>query len=162
MNQTTTSAELFMHAQESIAGGVTSIVRGTSAGWLPYPPFIQYGDGAHLYDVDENEYVDYVLGHGPLILGHRPRAVTHAVAQAIEEFGSMFALPYELEQMVAERLKVRMPSLQLIKFCNSGSEATHYAVRLARAVTGRDKLVKFEGQYHGWTDATEYGSPPRT
>lgn len=160
MNQTTSSAKLFTRAQESIAGGVTSVVRGTSAGWLPYPPFIQYGDGAHLYDVDENEYIDFVLGHGPLLLGHRPKAVTNAVAQAIQEFGSMFALPYELEQKVAERLRARMPSLELMKFCNSGSEATHYAVRLARALTGRDKLVKFEGQYHGWTDATEYSHHP--
>jgi glutamate-1-semialdehyde 2,1-aminomutase len=154
------SAELFEHAQESIAGGVTSITRGTTIGWKPYPPFIQRGAGAHLYDVDENEYVDYILGHGPLILGHRPRAVTQAVANAIQEYGAMFALPYELEQKVAEKLRAHMPSMELIKFCNSGSEATHYAVRLARAVTGRDKIIKFEGQYHGWTDATEYSYHP--
>jgi glutamate-1-semialdehyde 2,1-aminomutase len=156
----THSAQLFTRAQESIAGGVTSVVRGTSAGWLPYPPVIQRGDGSHLYDVDENEYIDYVLGHGPLILGHRPRGVTQAVAEAILEFGNMFALPYEMEQIVAHKVRDRFPSMELIKFSNSGSEATHYAVRLARAVTGRDKIIKFEGQYHGWTDATEYSYHP--
>lgn len=156
----TRSAELFATAQESIAGGVTSIVRGTSAGWLPYPPVIQRGDGSHLYDVDENEYIDYVLGHGPLILGHRPREVTQAVAEAILEYGNMFALPYQMEQQVAEKIRDRFPSMELVKFSNSGSEASHYAVRLARAVTGRDKIIKFEGQYHGWTDATEYSYHP--
>ncbi len=154
------SAELFSTAQNSIAGGVTSITRGTTIGWLPNPPFIQRGDGARLYDVDENEYVDYILGHGPLILGHRPRAVTAAVAHAITEYGAMFALPYELEQKVAEKIRAHMPSMELMKFCNSGSEATHCAVRLARALTGRDKIIKFEGQYHGWTDATEYSYHP--
>lgn len=156
----TRSAELFATAQTSIAGGVTSVVRGTSAGWLPYPPMIQRGDGSHLYDVDENEYIDYVLGHGPLLLGHRPPHVTQAVARAILEFGNMFALPYEMEQQVAEKIRDRFPSMELIKFSNSGSEATHYAVRLARALTGRDKIIKFEGQYHGWTDATEYSYHP--
>lgn len=160
LDNDTRSAELFARAQESIAGGVTSVVRGTSAGWLPYPPMIQRGDGSHLYDVDENEYIDYVLGHGPLILGHRPRLVTQAVAEAILEYGNMFALPYEMEQQVAEKIRDRFPSMELVKFSNSGSEATHYAVRLARALTGRDKLIKFEGQYHGWTDATEYSYHP--
>jgi glutamate-1-semialdehyde 2,1-aminomutase len=160
MSQDSHSSELFQRAQNSIAGGVTSITRGTTIGWKPYPPFIEHGDGARLYDVDENEYIDYILGHGPLILGHRPPAVTAAVARAIQEYGALFALPYELEQKVAEKIRSHMPSMELSKFCNSGSEATHYAVRLARAVTGRDKIVKFEGQYHGWTDATEYSYHP--
>jgi glutamate-1-semialdehyde 2,1-aminomutase len=160
LESNTRSAELFKRAQDSVAGGVTSVVRGTSAGWLPYPPMIQRGDGSHLYDVDENEYIDYVLGHGPLILGHRPRGVTQAVATAILEYGNMFALPYEMESRVAEKIRDRIPSMELIKFSNSGSEATHYAVRLARAITGRDKIIKFEGQYHGWTDATEYSYHP--
>ena len=160
ININSRSAELFQRAQGSIAGGVTSITRGTTIGWDPYPPFVQRGDGARLIDVDENEYIDYVLGHGPLILGHRPKAVTDAVAQAIQEYGALFALPYELEQKVAEKIRTHMPSMELMKFCNSGSEATHYAVRLARALTGRDKIVKFEGQYHGWTDATEYSYHP--
>lgn len=160
MTPSSRSAELFERARQSVAGGVTSIVRGTTAGYSPYPPFIQRGDGSHLYDVDENEYIDYVLGHGPLILGHRPRAVTGAVASAIQEVGAMFALPYELEQKVAEKIRERLPSMELCKFCNSGSEATHYAVRLARALTGRDKLVKFEGHYHGWTDLTDFSHHP--
>lgn len=160
LDANTRSAEMFRRAQESVAGGVTSVVRGTSVGWLPYPPVIERGDGSHLYDVDENEYIDYVLGHGPLIFGHRPRAVTEAVAEAILEFGNMFALPYAMEQQVAEKLRERFPSMELVKFSNSGSEATHYAVRLARALTGRDKIIKFEGQYHGWTDTTEYSYHP--
>jgi glutamate-1-semialdehyde 2,1-aminomutase len=160
MKETTRSAELFQRARESIAGGVTSVTRGVGIGWKPYPPFIHHGEGARLYDVDENEYIDYILGHGPLILGHRPRAVTDAVAHAIQEYGALFALPYELEQKVAEKLRAHIPSMELLKFCNSGSEATHYAVRLARAVTGRDKIVKFEGHYHGWTDVTEFSYHP--
>lgn len=156
----TRSYELFQRAQKVVAGGVTSIVRGTSAGWLPYPPMIQRGDGSHLYDVDENEYIDYVMGHGPLILGHRPRNVSQAVAEAILAYGNLFALPYELEQVTANKIRDRFPSMELVKFSNSGSEATHYAVRLARAITGRDKIIKFEGQYHGWTDATEYSYHP--
>ncbi len=160
MQSTNRSAELFERARGSIAGGVTSVTRGLGIGWKPYPPFIQRGDGSRLYDVDENEYIDYILGHGPLILGHRPPTVTSAVVQAIQEYGALFALPYELEQKVAEKLRSHIPSMELMKFCNSGSEATHYAVRLARAVTGRDKIIKFEGQYHGWTDVTEFSYHP--
>ncbi len=156
----TRSAELFQRARESIAAGVNSSTRGLNIGWRPYPPFIHHGEGSRLFDVDENEYVDYILGHGPLILGHRPPAVTHAVSSAIQEYGALFALPHELEQKVAEKLRSHMPSMELVKFCNSGSEATHLAIRLARAVTGRDKIVKFEGQYHGWTDTTEFSYHP--
>ncbi len=160
MTKQTRSAELFERARQSIAGGINSSTRGLNIGWRPYPPFIHHGDGSHLFDVDENEYIDYILGHGPLILGHRPRAVTQAVADAIQEYGALFALPHELEQKVAEKIHSHMPSMELMKFCNSGSEATHYAVRLARAVTGRDKIIKFEGQYHGWTDVTEFSYHP--
>ena len=109
----TRSYELFQRAQKVVAGGVTSIVRGTSAGWLPYPPMIQRGDGSHLYDVDENEYIDYVMGHGPLILGHRPRNVSQAVAEAILAYGNLFALPYELEQVTAN--KIRDHLFQLVR-----------------------------------------------
>ncbi len=160
LDTNTRSYELFKRAQDSIAGGITSVTRGPSAGWLPYPPMIQRGDGSHLYDVDENEYIDYVMGHGPLILGHRPRHVTQAVAEAILEYGNLFALPYEMERIVAEKIRDRMPSMELIKFNNSGSEATHCAVRMARALTGRNKIIKFEGQYHGWTDVVEFSYQP--
>ena len=150
------SAELFERAQEHIAAGVNSGVRGTAAGWLPYPPFVHHGDGSHLYDVDGNDYVDYVMAHGPLILGHRPKIINEAVASAISEYGAMFSLPHELEQKVARKVHERMPSVELLKFSNTGSEAVHNAVRLARAVTGREKILKFEGHYHGWTDLTYF------
>src|SRR5512135_3583211 len=107
--RTNRSAELFERAKDSVAGGVTSVTRGVGIGWKPYPPFIHHGAGARLYDVDENEYIDYILGHGPLILGHRPRAVNEAVARAIQAYGALFALPYELEQKVAEKLRAHIP-----------------------------------------------------
>ena len=88
----TRSAELFERARQTIAGGVNSSTRGLNIGWRPYPPFIHHGDGSHLFDVDENEYIDYILGHGPAILGHRPAAVTRAVSDAIQQYGALFAL----------------------------------------------------------------------
>lgn len=154
------SAELFQRAQTYIAAGVNSGVRGTHAGWLPYPPFVHHGDGSRLYDVDGNEYIDYVMAHGPLILGHRPRVVTEAVVKAIEQYGALFSLPHELEQLVAEKVHQHMPSIELLKISNTGSEATHNAIRLARAVTGREKIIKFEGHYHGWTDVTYFSYQP--
>ena len=142
------SADLFERAQKTIAGGVTSDVR---VNMKPMPLYFDRGEGAMLYDVDGNGYIDYALGQGPLILGHSPPAVLDAVDQAMRR-GQIFAGQSELEVEAAEAVARLVPCAGLCRFSLSGSEAVHAAVRLARAVTGRRKLLRFEGHYHGWFD----------
>ncbi len=142
------SAELFARAQKTIAGGVTSDVR---INMKPMPLFFERGEGAMLYDVDGNGYIDYALGQGPLVLGHSHPAVLSAVDEAMRR-GQIFAGQSELEVEAAEIVAKYVPCAGLCRFSLSGSEAVHAAVRLARAVTGRPKLLRFEGHYHGWFD----------
>ena len=144
------SRELFERASAIIPGGAGSSARTVKFGWRPYPPFIAEGRGSRVRDVDGHEYVDYLLGLGPDILGHRHPAVTAAVAAAIAGYGTAFGLPYELEIEAARKVVDAVPSLEMVRFTNSGSEAVGTAVRLARAFTGRRILVRFEGHYHGW------------
>jgi glutamate-1-semialdehyde 2,1-aminomutase len=113
-----------------------------------------------VWDADGREYVDYLMGLGPMLLGHRPPAVTRAVAQAIESLGTVFGLPYELETQAAEKVVAAVPSVELVRFANSGSEAVGTAVRLARAYTGRPLIVRFEGMYHGWMDTVYWSNHP--
>ncbi|MEP7059696.1 MAG: glutamate-1-semialdehyde 2,1-aminomutase [Actinomycetota bacterium] len=154
------SETLLAEAMEVMPGGVGSSARGVRAGWKPYPPFIAQGAGSHITDVDGNEYVDYLMGLGPLLLGHRPRVVTAAVVDAIQQFGTVFGLPYELEAEAARKVVDAVPSVEMVRFANSGSEAVGTAVRLARAVTGRRLLVRFEGHYHGWLDTVYWSNHP--
>jgi glutamate-1-semialdehyde 2,1-aminomutase len=154
------SASLYAEAQEVIAGGVNSGVRGPAAGWAPAPPVVDHGSGAHLFDVDGNRYVDYLLALGPMIHGHAHPAMTEAVTSAIRDIGTMFALPYELEVEAAKRITSLVPSADLVRFSNSGTEAVLHATRIARAATGRDVVVRFEGQYHGWADQLEWSHHP--
>ena len=93
------------------------------AGWTPYPPFIARGKGCRVWDVDGNEYIDYLLGLGPMLLGHRPPAVTAAVTHALETIGTVFGLPYELEAEAAEKVVQAVPSVDMVRFCSTGSEA---------------------------------------
>jgi glutamate-1-semialdehyde 2,1-aminomutase len=158
--QTTRSEALYEAAQEVIAGGVNSGARGPLAGWVPGPPVIQRGEGAHLWDVDGNRYCDYLLALGPMIHGHAHPAMTDAVSAAIREVGTMFALPYEREAEAARKIVETMPSAELVRFGNSGTEVVLHATRLARAFTGRDVVVRFEGQYHGWADQLEWSHHP--
>ncbi len=146
------SADLFQQAGRYIPGGAGSSARTVKFGWSPYPPFITEGTGARLRDVDGHSYTDYLLGLGPMILGHRHPSVTAAVTDAVNRFGTCFGLPYELEIEAARKVVEAVPGVDLVRFTNSGSEAVGTALRLARASTGRPLVIRFEGHYHGWQD----------
>ncbi|MBI5090259.1 MAG: aminotransferase class III-fold pyridoxal phosphate-dependent enzyme, partial [Actinobacteria bacterium] len=152
------SAELFERTKRVMPGGVGSNDRALVD---PHPIFISHGDGPYMFDVDGNRYIDYLLGYGPLVLGHAPKVITDAVIAQVER-GSMFGASHELEPRVAEQLVDLVPSIEMVRFGSSGTEAVLAAMRLARAATGRRYIVKFEGQYHGWTDqvALSYAPPP--
>jgi glutamate-1-semialdehyde 2,1-aminomutase len=155
------SGRLFERASHTLPGGVGSSARGVRAGWNPYPPFIAHGEGSRLTDADGKTYVDYLLGLGPMLLGHRPPEVTEAVVRAVTELGTVFALPYELEAEAAEKVAAAVPGVDMVRFASSGSEAVGTAVRLARAATGRPLILRFEGMYHGWMDTVYWSNHPR-
>ncbi len=159
-DRTKKSRALFERASRTIPGGAGSSARTVKFGWAPYPPFMAQGKGSRLWDVDGNEYVDYLLGLGPMILGHRHPVVTRAVSDAINEYGTCFGLPYELEVEAAEKVVAAVPGIEQVRFTNSGSEAVGTAVRLARAQTGRRLIVRFEGHYHGWQDTVYWSNHP--
>jgi glutamate-1-semialdehyde 2,1-aminomutase len=147
----TRSGELFDRAKRVLPGGVNSPVRAFRAvGGTPF--FVARAQGSRLYDADGRSYIDYVCSWGPLILGHAHPAVLDAVRAAAER-GWTYGAPCEAEVELAEEVRRRMPSLERVRFVNSGTEATMSAVRLARAATGRDVIVKFEGCYHGHADS---------
>lgn len=152
------SRQLFADASQIIPGGAGSSARTVKFGWKPYPPFIAEGSGSRLRDADGHEYVDYLLGLGPMILGHRHPVVTKAVCDAVTTYGTCPGLPYELEIEAARKVVEAVPSIEMVRFTNSGSEAVGTAVRLARACTGRRILVRFEGHYHGWQDVVYWSN----
>src|ERR1700689_4984811 len=145
------SEELFACAQKLIPGGVNSPVRAFR-GVGGTPPFIAHGDGSHIYDVDGNEYIDYVLSWGPLILGHCFPPVMEAL-QEVLKIGTSFGAPTEREVELAELIHECVPSIEMVRLVNSGTEATMSALRVARGFTGRDLTIKFEGCYHGHVDS---------
>src|SRR5688572_20902314 len=147
------SRELYDRARSVLAGGVSSEFRKFSH---PHPLFYSHGKGSRIWDVDGNEYLDFTLSQGPLILGHSHPHVLERVAQASAE-GQLFAAQHLLELELAEVLQRLIPCAELMRFGLSGSEAVHTALRTARAVTGRSKFLRFEGQYHGWLDNVAYG-----
>jgi glutamate-1-semialdehyde 2,1-aminomutase len=155
------SAALYKTACELIPAGVNSTARAPWSGWDPYPLFVERGEGAHLYDVDGNEYIDYLLGLGPMILGHRPPKVTAAVVEQIQNRGTVFALPTAQEALLAQKIIAAVPSIEQVRLCNTGTEAVIYSLRLARAFTGREKIIRFEGMYHGFSDAVYWSKHPR-
>ena len=145
------SETLFQEANQYIPGGVNSPVRAFKAvGGTPV--FIERADGAYLYDADSKRYIDYVLSWGPMILGHNHPAIRQAVIDKAQN-GLSFGAPTEIETQLAKRICEIMPNMDLVRFVNSGTEATMSAIRLARGHTGRDKIVKFEGCYHGHSDS---------
>ena len=147
----TRSSELFNRAKRVLPGGVNSPVRAFRAvGGTPF--FVAHGHGSSLADVDGEEYLDYVCSWGALILGHAHPVVLDAVRAAAGR-GWTYGAPCEAEVDLAEEVRQRMPSLEMMRFVNSGTEATMAAVRLARAATGRDIIIKFEGCYHGHADS---------
>ncbi len=149
-NMHSRSAELFARACELIPGGVNSPVRACH-NVHSKPVFIARGRGAHLYDVDGNEYVDFVLSWGPMILGHAHELVTRAVSDAAAR-GTSYGAPCEDEVTLARKVVEALPSVEMVRMVNSGTEATMSALRLARAYTGRTRVVKFVGCYHGHAD----------
>ena len=147
----TRSSELFAAAQKSIPGGVNSPVRAFN-GVGGDPVFFKSSEGAYLVDEDDNRYVDYVASWGPMIAGHSHPKVLAAV-QAVVAKSLGFGAPTELETIMADRVCQIVPSVELVRMVNSGTEATMSAIRLARGFTGRDKIIKFEGCYHGHSDS---------
>lgn len=133
---------------------------------LPYalPLVAESGEGCHIFDVDGVEYIDLNMAYGPLLFGHRPRVIVQRVREQLELRGSQFGFQSEVGIRVAEKVKKLFPSMEQMRFANSGTEAIASAVRLARTTTGRSKLVVFEGHYHGWSDAVfnRYHSPIET
>jgi glutamate-1-semialdehyde 2,1-aminomutase len=147
----TKSEELFRRACATIPGGVNSPVRAfRSVGGNPL--FIARGEGSHIFDVDGNEYIDYVGSWGPLLLGHRHPDIVAALEGALA-IGTSFGAPTEPEVELAEAIRDAVPSIEMVRLVNSGTEATMSAIRVARGFTGRDLTVKFEGCYHGHVDS---------
>ena len=150
MNRSQSEA-LFASAQKLIPGGVNSPVRAfRSVGGTP--PFIARGQGSRIFDVDGNEYIDYVCSWGPLVLGHRPQPVIDALRQVLE-IGTSFGAPTGREVELAELITQCVPSIEMVRLVNSGTEATMSALRVARGFTGRNLTIKFEGCYHGHVDS---------
>lgn len=150
------SKELFERANTMVAGGVSSQIRRAES---PVPLFFERGKGSKLWDVDGNEYVDYVMGMGPNLFGHAPDFILEAVTRDIQN-GFCFAGQFEQELAVSELIRKAIPLDGLVRYASSGTEIDQLVLRLARAFTGRDKWVKFEGHYHGWTDTVLYSVHP--
>jgi glutamate-1-semialdehyde 2,1-aminomutase len=144
------SRDLYDRALSVMPGGVNSSVRAVR----PYPFFIERGDGAHVIDADGNRYLDYVMGYGPLLYGHDVPEPVSAAIQSYAADGPMYGAPTEVEVEHAEFVARHVPSVESIRFVNSGTEATVSAVRLARGVTGRDRIVVMQGGYHGAQEST--------
>jgi len=155
MRKLNKSKKLFEEAKKLTPGGVHSSIRFFD----PYPIFISKAKGSKIYDVDGNEYIDYHLAFGPVVLGHGHPGVVNAVKDQLSK-GIIYGLSNELEVEVAKKIKTHVPSAQMVRFCNSGTEATYHAIRVARAYTKRWKIIKFEGAYHGWHDYVSVSSSP--
>lgn len=145
------SRELFLKSQEVIPGGVNSPVRAGRAVGVD-PLFIERADGCYLWGADGKRYIDYVGSWGPMILGHRPPEVIQAVREALEN-GTSYGAPTELELNLAKMIVEAVPSIEMLRMVNSGTEATMSAIRLARGFTGRNMIIKFDGCYHGHSDS---------
>jgi glutamate-1-semialdehyde 2,1-aminomutase len=145
------SRDLYDRALSVMPGGVNSSVR---AAIEPYPPFAQRGDGGHLIDADGNRYVDWVMGLGPLLYGHDTPEPVQAAVQSHASEGPMYGMPTEIEVEHAEFVARHVPSVEMVRFVNSGTEATVSAVRLARGYTGRNEIVVMQGGYHGAQEST--------
>ncbi|VAW89644.1 Glutamate-1-semialdehyde 2,1-aminomutase, partial [hydrothermal vent metagenome] len=147
----TQSHDLYTEAKKYIPGGVNSPVRAFN-GVGGEPVFLKRGEGAYTFDEDDNKYIDYVASWGPMILGHAHPAVTRAVKEAVDN-SLGFGTPTKIETVMAEKVCELVPSIEMVRMVSSGTEATMSAIRLARGFTARDKIVKFEGCYHGHSDS---------
>lgn len=162
MTEWNESKQLYERAKLSEAGGIGGNSRSPLSGFKPHPIFIERGTGPYVEDIDGNQYVDYLAAFGPLVLGHRPPAVIDAVTRAIQNTGSMFGMGHRLEVEAAESVVDAVPCWELVRFANTGTEAVIAALRMARAHTGRTKILRFEGHYHGWADQIHFSHKPAT
>ncbi len=156
------SMELYREAQSVLPAGVSSnarVWRAVCPTYMPCSIFVSKANGSHLWDVDGNEYIDYRMGFGPVILGHSDPRI-HERVHEVDESGLVYALSHELEIRVAKKITQMVPCAEMVRFCNSGTEATMHAIRVARAYTHREKVVKFEGMYHGAHDYLLYSTDP--
>src|SRR5919204_392944 len=149
------SAELYERSRATIAGGITH----DSRNFAPFPIFVERAEGARKWDVDGNELVDHWMGHGALLLGHNYAAVEQAVAEQLRK-GTHYGAGHELEVAWAEQVARMVPSAEWVRFTMSGTEATLLAIRDARAYTGREKIIRFAGHFHGWHDYAMVGYQP--
>ena len=157
--QTDDSRRWFDRARAVLAGGVSSSARATTTGPLDHPLYVARGRGSRVWDVDGNQFVDYLLGYGSSILGHADPDLTAAVAAQLD-LGTMFGTCNTVEVELAEQICRMVPCAGSVRFANSGSEAIQGAVRAARGFTGRTKVLKFEGHYHGWVDTLAVSNRP--
>jgi glutamate-1-semialdehyde 2,1-aminomutase len=153
------SKELFERAKRLIPEGVNSGIRGPAWGITPgiHPMFIKKAKGSRIYDVDNNEYIDYVLGYGPVILGHSHPKIIHAVKEQLEK-GTVYGFSHANEIEVAEKIVKLVPCADMVRFTTTGTEANMGVVRIARAYTGKDKIARFDLAYHGWEDGFLVGA----
>jgi len=142
------SKELFDQSVNYLPGGVNSPIRA----FKPHPFFVEKAKGSKLFDADGNEYIDYCLGYGPIIFGHANETIINESKKQLE-LGTAYGAPTEKEIILAKEVIDRVPCAEMVRFCNSGTEATMSAIRLARGVTKKNKIIKFEGSYHGAHDA---------
>lgn len=157
--ETRRSEYLYEKSKRLIPTGASSLMRTSS--WDPYPIYIKGGKGSKIWDVDGNEYIDFLMGFGPIINGHANDKINSAIKKYLKE-GSIFGAPHELEYKLAKKFKKFVTTQDMVIFALSGSDATFYAMRIARAATGKDKVLKFEGHYHGLHDyaAISVEAPP--
>ena len=150
---------MYPQACELIPAGVNSTARARFSGWDPYPLFAHHGTGSHLFDVDGNDYIDYLLGLGPMILGHRPPKVTAAVVKAIEERGTVFALPTTDEITLARRIIDLVPSIEQVRLLQHRDRGRAVCIASRPHFHGtQEKVIRFEGMYHGFSDGVYWSS----
>lgn len=154
------SKRLFERAGASLAGGVGGSGRGIAFGFRPHPIYVAHAAGSHFTDVDGNTYLDYLAAWGPLVLGHRPTSVIDAVTRTMNELGTMLGVGHRLEIEAAESVVDAVPSWELVRFANTGTEAVMASLRMARGYTGKDKILRFEGHFHGWSDLINFSAKP--
>lgn len=155
--KTSGSAKIFEESSAVFPGGVNSAIQF----FPPYPVYVQSGYGSTLLDVEGNSYIDFCLAYGAMTAGHRNPAIVNAIVDQVKERGSILGAPSPGALNLAKEVMHRIPSIKMLRFCNSGAEATMYAVRLARAMTKRDKIIKMEGAYHGAHDYLLVSDKPK-
>ena len=158
-HSTELSGQWFDRAKRVLAGGISSSARSTSTGDLPYPLYLTRGQGSRVWDADDNQFIDYLLSYGSIPIGHADRQISQILSAQLER-GTMFGTCNPQEVELAELICRMVPCAQLVRYANSGSEAMCGAIRAARGFTGKTKILKFEGHYHGWVDVLAVSNRP--